>query len=307
MVSIIIVNWNSGRLLERCVRSLIAHAGGCQIIVVDNASTDSSLSFADGAGADVSVLRNDRNAGFAGGNNLGWRMSKGDHILFLNPDTECFPESIIRLQQTLVDDRAIWAVGGRLVSASGNSQLNFNVRSFPSIGSVAAEMLFIDSIWPSNPWTRTVRISGIDHPVDVDQPAAACLMVSRAALESIGGFDETFYPAWFEDVDLCRRIRSQGGRIQYRPDACFLHQGGYSLGQMTLQDFLESFHANQIRYFRKHHGARAASRVRRLIVTGLFMRAGISMIHAPGADGSRMAASKMFWNAARRILKLREV
>jgi GT2 family glycosyltransferase len=306
VISIIIVNWNSGGLLENCVRSLLAHATGCEIIIVDNASTDSSLSFAESAGANLTILRNDRNAGFAGGNNIGWRTCKGDHILFLNPDTECFPESIPRLQQTLINDRAIWAVGGRLVNESGDSRLNFNVRSFPSIGSVAAEMFFMDEIWPSNPWTRTMRIAGIDHSIDVDQPAAACLMVSRAALESIGGFDEEFYPAWFEDVDLCRRIRAQGGRIQYRPDACFLHQGGYSLGQMSLQDFLESFHSNQIRYFRKHHGLSAALRVQRLIVLGLKIRAGLCMIHSPAPNLSRTASSKMFRGAARSISKLLE-
>ena len=180
-------------------------------------------------GADLSILRNNRNIGFAAGNNLGWRASKGDRILFLNPDTECLPESIPRLEQTLISDHAIWAVGGRLVGPTGKPQFDFNVRSFPTIGSVASEMFFLDEIWPSNPWSHSVHPDDGGQPVDVDQPAAACLMVSRAALESIGGFDEAFYPAWFEDVDLCRRIRNQGGRIQFQPNACFLHHGGYSL------------------------------------------------------------------------------
>ena len=306
MISIVIVNWNSGQLLENCVRSLLANAAGCQIIIVDNASADSSLSFADKIGADLSILRNNRNIGFAAGNNLGWRASKGDRILFLNPDTECLPESISRLEQTLVSDPAIWAVGGRLVSPTGKSQMDFNVRSFPTIGSVASEMFFLDEIWPSNPWSHSVHPDDGGQPVDVDQPAAACLMVSRAALESIGGFDEAFYPAWFEDVDLCRRIRNQGGRIQFQPNARFLHHGGYSLGRISRQDFLESFHTNQIRYFRKHYGPRAASRVRRLILLGLFLRAGLSMIHSPATEMSRAAASKMFWNAARHIFRLRE-
>jgi N-acetylglucosaminyl-diphospho-decaprenol L-rhamnosyltransferase len=307
VVSIIIVNWDSGRLLESCVRSLLDNAAGHQIVIVDNASTDSSLSFADRIGSDVSILRNDRNTGFAAASNAGWRASKGDSILFLNPDTECLPGSIDRLEQTLKSDSAIWAVGGRLVSPSGKSQKDFNVLSFPSIGSVASEMFFIDEIWPSNPWSRRIRIGHADRALDVDQPAAACLMVSRKALESIGGFDEAFYPAWFEDVDLCRRIRNQGGRIQYEPSACFLHHGGYSLARMSLQDFLESFHTNQIRYFGRHHGPSAALRVKRLIVLGLFMRAGISMIYPPARNLSRAASSKIFRSAARRILKVSKV
>jgi len=96
-------------------------------------------------------------------------------------------------------------------------------------------------------------------------------MVARTALDAIGGFDEIFSPAWFEDVDLCRRIRNQGGRIQYQPGARFIHHGGYSLRRMRRQDFLVLFHTNQIRYFNKHHGPRTASRVKRWVILGLLL------------------------------------
>ena len=307
MISIVIVNWNSGTLLENCVRSLLANAAGREIIIVDNASVDSSLNFAGKIGTNLLILRNDRNIGFAAANNLGWQAGKGDSILFLNPDTECLPESAERLEQTLKSSAAIWAVGGRLMSPAGKPQLNFNVQSFPSVASVASEMLGIDEIWPLNPWCRRMRIGNAERALDVDQPAAACLMVSRSALEFIGGFDGAFYPAWFEDVDLCRRIRNQGGRIQYEPNAAFLHHGGYSLDRMSLQDFLESFHTNQIRYFGKHCGPEAALRVKRLILLGLYIRAGISIFHAPAGNISRAAASKMFRGAARSIMKVSTV
>jgi N-acetylglucosaminyl-diphospho-decaprenol L-rhamnosyltransferase len=304
VISIVIVNWNSGQFLENCVRSLLAHAAGCPITIVDNASTDASLNFADKIDAKLSVLHNNRNAGFAAGNNLGWRASEGDSVLFLNPDTECLPESVFRLEKTLQSNPDIWAVGGRLISPSGKSPRNFNVRTFPSVGSVTCEMLFIDEVWPSNPWSHFMRTDSIRQPIDVDQPAAACLMISKTALESIGGFDEAFYPAWFEDVDLCLRIRRSGGRIRYQPNAAFLHHGGYSLEHMSRQDFLETFHANQIRYFAKHYGPKAASRVRRLVLLGLFLRSGLSMLHSPAAGISRAAASRMFRNAARHIMDL---
>jgi N-acetylglucosaminyl-diphospho-decaprenol L-rhamnosyltransferase len=301
VVSIVIVNWNSGRLLEKCVGSLLVNARECEIIIVDNASTDSSMDFADVIGAKVSILRNDRNAGFAAANNLGWRKSKGDSILFLNPDTECLPGSIELLEKTLKSDKAIWAAGGRLMSPAGESKNKFNVLSFPSIRSVASDAFFIDEVWPSNPWSRRMKIENAGRSLSVDQPAAACLMVARDALESIDGFDEAFYPAWFEDVDLCRRIHDRGARILYEPDACFVHHGGYSLDQLSLEDFLEFFHANQIRYFRKHHGAGAALRVKRMLVLGLYVRAGISLIYPIARNRSRAAASRAFRSAARRI------
>jgi GT2 family glycosyltransferase len=147
--------------------------------------------------------------------------------------------------------------------------------------------------------------------VDVDQPAAACLMVSRAALEMIGGFDEDFRPAWFEDVDLCRRIRNHGGRIRYEPGAKFLHHGSYSLGHLSRQDFLEYFHGNQIRYFRKHYGPAAASRAKHLIVIGLLIRSAAFLAAAffarpPASGESRNASAKACWKTARSISKLSE-
>jgi N-acetylglucosaminyl-diphospho-decaprenol L-rhamnosyltransferase len=307
LISIVIVNWNSGQLLNRCIQSLLRNAAGCQIVVVDNASTDSSLLFAEAIHtADLSILRNHQNVGFAAGNNLGWRRSSGDRILFLNPDTECLPESISCLEQTLAADSAVWAVGGHLLSPSGKSQTGFNVRVFPGIKTVAAEMLLVDGLWPFNQGGRTRRIANASEPLDVDQPAGACLMVARAALESVGGFDEEFHPAWFEDVDLCRRIRDIGGRIQYQPKARFLHHGGYSLHQMPRQDFLEIFHTNQIRYFGKHHGWRAALQVKRWIVAGLILRSALSIVIPPAPGIARSSAVKIYWRAARRIAGLQE-
>jgi N-acetylglucosaminyl-diphospho-decaprenol L-rhamnosyltransferase len=303
MISVVIVNWNSGPLLESCVQSLLRNAAGCKITIVDNASTDSSLHFAEPLKDRIRVIRNSRNLGFATASNIGRRAEEGDRILFLNPDAECLPGSMDRLVHTLDSDKQVWAAAGQLVSPSGQPQTRY-LRAFPSAGRVAADMLLVEKIWPSNPWSRPNCLSGDAFPRDVDQPAAACLMVTRTAMDAIGGFDEDFSPAWFEDVDLCRRIRNQGGRIRYEPQAKFLHHGGHSLTQMSRQEFLEIFHRNQIRYFRKHHGVRAAARVRHLIVAGLLLRSGLSLA-IPAAPGkSRKAAAADYWKAARSISKL---
>jgi N-acetylglucosaminyl-diphospho-decaprenol L-rhamnosyltransferase len=304
MISIVIVNWNSGRLLERCVASLLANAAGCQILIVDNASTDSSLLFADKIPNDLTILRNDRNMGFAAASNLGWRAGKGDYVLFLNPDAECLPGSVRYLEQAFLDNSGVWAAGGHLISPSGQSQSRFNVRTFPSIRSAAAELLFLDAIWPANRWICPYPIGKSEEALEVDQPAAACLMVSKTALESIDGFDESFHPAWFEDVDLCRRIRNQGGRILYQPRANFNHHGGYSLKRLSRKDFLEIFHTNQIRYFKKHHGLQAALRIKRLIELGLVLRGALSLVYPLIPNASRGASARMFVETARRIASL---
>jgi N-acetylglucosaminyl-diphospho-decaprenol L-rhamnosyltransferase len=307
VISIVIVNWNSGKLLESCVRSLIENDAGCEIVIVDNASKDSSLLFIDEIRTDLSIIRNDHNMGFAAANNLGWRASKGDPVLFLNPDTKCFPGSIKLLEQAFTIDKMVCAVGGCLIGPSGKPQSSYSVRAFPSLPRVAAETFFIDKIWPFSRWLRVDLAAGGGSPVDVEQPAAACLMVSKRVLESIKGFDENFHPAWFEDVDLCRRIHNQGGRVLHHPGARFMHHGGHSLGNLSRQDFLEIYHTNQIRYFKKHHGPGTAANVRRFIIFGLFLRSALSLVYPLAPKSSWAGSIKAFWKAARHIPPLREV
>jgi N-acetylglucosaminyl-diphospho-decaprenol L-rhamnosyltransferase len=308
MISIVIANWNSGRLLENCVRSLFENASGAEITVVDNASSDSSLSFMEAGPVlhgRVSVIRNDDNLGFAAACNQGWRASAGCHILFLNPDTECLPGSIHRLEQTLSAAPGVWAVGGCLVAPAGEFPSDFNVRPFPDIAGLAADMLFLKRISVGRRRSRALSPSRAFAAMEVDQPAAACLMVTKAALESIDGFDESFYPAWFEDVDLCRRIRDHGGRIQFQPGARFLHHGGYSTALLSRRRFLEIYHGNQLRYFRKHHGQAAAARARILIIAGLMIRSALSIAASPPRGVSRSDSITAYWNAAVHLSKPR--
>ncbi len=308
-VSVVIVNWNSGSMLESCLRSLSANAPGHEVIVVDNASSDGSLSFAAPLAGSISILCNSDNLGFAAACNQGWHRSRGELVLFLNPDTEAQPGAVDRLAQYLQSDSSVWAAGGRLLNPDGVPQIGFNVRAFPTIGCVLAEALLLDEIVPGNRWTRTHRMTDWDHASlrDVDQPAGACLMVRRNVLEKLDGFDERYGPAWFEDVDLCKRIRSAGGRIIFVPGADFLHHGGSSLGRLRRQDFLESFYANRLRYFARHHGQQVASRIRTITILGLRLRAVLSLVHPVAGGHGRLASARIFREAAHRIAAMPEV
>lgn len=305
MISVVIVNWNSGPFLERCVLSLLKYAEDAEIIIVDNASSDSSLDFATRSQVPLVILRNEENLGFAAGSNLGWRKSSGEKILFLNPDTESRSGAVSALAHSMLTDSKIWAAAGKLVSPSGQHQQGFNVLAFPTLASVAADLLLLEELWPSNPWTRRYRMSGWDHSSarEVDQPAAACLMVRRRALERLNGFDENFRPAWFEDVDLCRRIHDNGGRILFEPASEFQHHGGSSLKHLAREEFLRLFHTNQLLYFHKHHGEDEARRVRRLIISGMYLRAALSCIHPLIAGSTRSESAKIFWRTARHFAK----
>jgi GT2 family glycosyltransferase len=303
MISVVIVNWNSGRLLETCVASLLNHAAGCEIVVVDNASEDCSADFVSSGTPNPILLKNTKNLGFAAANNAGWRHAKGDPVLFLNPDAQCQQGSVDLLAQTLLRDPSLWACAGLLLPLAPTARAEINVRRLPTVSSTTAELLLLDEIWPGNPWTKRYRMMGEDlrNPCEVEQPAAACLMLRRSALDSLEGFDERFRPAWFEDVDLCARIRTAGGRILLQPGARFLHHGGYSLNRLPYDKFLEYYHANQIRYFAKHHGDRAAAKIRALVVAGMRLRAVISLLHSLVRGSSRLQSSRIYRTAARRF------
>ncbi len=301
MISVVIVNWNSGIRLEKCVASLLRCAPGCEIVIVDNASDDHSADFALAIRPSPVLVRNTTNLGFAAANNAGWRRSGGDFVLFLNPDVECTESAVDSLCQALARSPSFWACAGRLVPCSTSVRSESGLRRLPTVLSVAAEMLLLDKIWSRNPWTARYGTQGeyLRGDREVEQPPAACIMFRRSALEAVDGFDEAFIPAWFEDVDLCKRIRDKGGRILFVPAAQFRHYGGYSLDKLPYAKFLEYYHSNQIRYFAKHHGAQSAGQVRRLVIAGMRLRAALSLLH-PLVKGSTRAQSYQFFSSAAR-------
>jgi N-acetylglucosaminyl-diphospho-decaprenol L-rhamnosyltransferase len=315
-VSILIVNWNARDPLARCLRSLTSGPPSpspernaparsetpFQIIVLDNASHDGSADMVARDFPHVQLLRQTENHGFAGGVNRARRAATGDTLLLLNPDIEVAdvatvtpataPDAIATLADTLERDPRIGAVGGRLVNPDGTPQHGFNIRRFPTIASIAADLLLIDHLWPNNPATRryAARDLADAEPADVDQPAAACLMVRASLFDSLGGLDEQFQPAWFEDVDFCRRIHAAGFRIRYEPRATFRHHGGIAMRALGVGAFSKIWYRNLERYVKKHHGAGARIVVKALIAIGMLLRIVISL-----ARGDPEAA-RAYWS-----------
>jgi GT2 family glycosyltransferase len=194
------------------------------------------------------------------------------------------------------------AAGGSLVGDDGQPQHGFHVRRFPTLATWTADLWLIDRIWPGNPASRRYRAEdqtrGARLPVEVDQPAAACLMVRRDVFDAIGGMDERFHPAWFEDVDFCRRLRDAGHRILFVPDAAFVHTGGVAMRHLGLREFSRVFYRNMQRYARKHHGPLGLLASKALIVTGMLLRAAIVLPAGRRRDAGAYLA--VAWDALAR-------
>ena len=292
-VSILIVNWNAHEPLARALEAL--RGTPFQIIVVDNASHDGSADLVARDFPTVTLLREPENRGFAGGVNRARAAATGDHLLLLNPDIEATAAAIDTLSRTLDADPRIGAVAGRLVNADGTPQRGFNVRRFPTLASISADLLLIDHLWPDNPASRRYFARDLpdDVPADVDQPAAACLMVRAMLFDVLGGLDERFHPAWFEDVDFCRRLQAAGARIRYEPRATFIHRGGVAMRALGLGSFSRIWYRNLALYVRKQHGLAAWLTVKGLIAIGMLLRVAISL-----ARGDRQAA-QAYWSVLR--------
>jgi N-acetylglucosaminyl-diphospho-decaprenol L-rhamnosyltransferase len=297
-IAILIVNWNARDHLLRCLGSLASLPH--QVVVVDNASEDGSADVVEQRYPEVTLVRSRTNLGFAGGvNRARHRAAYGpgpqaDRLLLLNPDTVATAGAIDALSAALAEDAAIGAVGGRLVHADGSPQSGFNVRRFPTLGSFAMDLLLIDQVWPGNPWTRRYLARDLDDgpdaaPADVDQPAAACLMVRAGAFDAINGMDEGFHPAWFEDVDFCRRLIAARYRIRFEPCATFVHQGGVAMRTLGLGRFSSIWYANMERYVRKHHGTAGWLLLKGLIGAGMSARIAISLLRGDGGSARAYA------------------
>lgn len=271
MISIVIVTWNSAAHIGRCLASLPNAA--VEIVVVDNASTDATIAEAANF-PHVKLITSRENLGFAAACNRGARESSGEILLFLNPDTE-LRSSLDPLEREFQRDPLCVALGARLVDAAGVPQVGFLVRRFPTTASLLFEVLLLNRLWPGNRVNRRYRCLHMDpgQPAWVDQPAGAALGLRRSAFERIGGFDERFYPLWFEDVDLCLRLKQAGGKISYQPELIFAHRGGHSIEALDFSDKQVYWYRNLIYYVQKNLGWWAGVVIRAGLVLGLSLRA----------------------------------
>jgi GT2 family glycosyltransferase len=278
-VSTLVVCWNNREFLGRCLESIPA---GTELVVVDNGSTDGSADFVAGRFPAARLIRDTTNAGFAAGVNKAARLASGDYLLLLNPDAEATPRSIERLVDTLDEHVTCGAAAGRLLSMTEEPQPDFHARRLPTITSLGADLLLVSRVWPTNPVTRRAEGGDVDQTRagPVEHMASSCLMIRRTAFEAVGGFDEQFFPAWFEDVDFCKRLRDRGWDVYFVPNSVFRHIGGVSMRGLENARQKRMFYRNLERYVRKHHGRSGLAAVKAMLVAGMGLRVAASALRA---------------------------
>lgn len=253
-----------------------------ELVVVDNAS-EGELALGP-----ARLVRPGRNLGFAGGANAGIAETRAPIVLILNPDAVPESGALERLLEGFAKYPDAAGLAPRLHGPHGEPQWAWQLQRIPTPGALLRHTLPLGG----GGGGLSVEPAAGDP---VEQPAAAALALRRSALEAVGGFDDGFQPAWFEDVDLARRLAAAGRVLRYWPAARFRHGLGSTVPRLGYGPFLSIYYRNLVRYLGKHHGAGWALAARLLLIPGMLARLLLLPLRRPARARSRGEAFRGIW------------
>ena len=255
-VAAVLVNYNAGGELARALRSIGDELATLpwEAVVVDNASADGSAASATGCAPMVRLVQNTVNVGFSRGVNQGLAASTAPLVLIMNPDCRLVAGAVATLRGVLDAHPQCAIVGPRILNPDGSVQ--GSARGDPDMWTgLFGRTTLLYRLVPFLPVAkRNVVVEGAirsgDASVVVDWLSGACMLARRTALEQVGGFDERFFLYW-EDADLCRRLRARGCHVRYVPGATAIHRVGQS--SRTARTFaIRAFHQSAYLYYATH-------------------------------------------------------
>jgi len=274
-VQVIIVNFNAGETLSRCVQSVLSTREKVSITVVDNASADGSVEEIQslfGRLENVEIFCNDKNIGFSRAVNTAAGMGDEELLLILNPDCELLPGALGHLKQALEHDPLAALSGPTVVDRAGVVQKG-TLRRFPDPWN---SLVTLTGLWRLGRWFPAFK--GVnrhqsplpDSNTTVEAVSGACMLVRRKAFEDAGSMDEG-YGLHCEDLDLMYRLRQQGNHCVFVPAARVFHQQGVSSRSRPLWVHRQK-HLGMQRFFRKFQAQRYPLPVRWLVIAGIWLR-----------------------------------
>lgn len=250
--SIIIVNHQTKDYLRRTLQSFAPQLNGqgAEIIVVDNDSNDGSIEMLQDEFPYVKLICLEDNLGFGRANNIGIKSSKGKLLVLLNSDTEASPEALTAMAQYMETNGSIGALGCKIIDNSGNLQLSLG--KFPTFFGEIIRKFLHSRLSLNDPLIRDYVEAKYNGKVETDWVSAACVIFRREALDKAGLFDHPFF-MYFEDVDLCYRIKQAGWKIYYNSQISIMHHGGMTARQNLARSYLE-YRRSQFYFCRKYYG-----------------------------------------------------
>jgi len=250
------VNWRSLGYLRASLASLYRETRGFtwEVVVVDNASGDGAEDVIRHEFPDVIFIQSDQNLGFARANNLGYRHSTGDVLLFLNPDTEIADNVFARMMAHLAADASTGAVGARLLNSDGSLQTSC-VQSYPTIWNQLLDSEFLRRRIPaSRLWGMQALFTAGDQPAEVEAISGACFMVRRRVFEQVSLFTETYF-MYGEDIDLSYKVSRSSWKVRYLPNCHVIHHGGKSSSKQSDHFSALGQRKSVLHFFRRTRGS----------------------------------------------------
>jgi GT2 family glycosyltransferase len=264
-VSVLIVSFNTRDVLNECLRSLeaVRQDLSLEVIVVDNASRDGSVAMLQARYPQVKVIASPVNLGFGRANNRAYQEASGRYIVLLNSDAFLHPDALAVSIQKMEQHPLVGLGGGQLLSRDG--ALQPSARMFPSLLNHLLVMSGLSDKFPKSRFFGRPDRTWADplHDAEVEWVPGAYSIIRNEAIRSVGFFDPAFF-LYYEEVDLCKRIRQAGWKVMYWPDIRVVHIGGESSRQVgTLE--MSSTGAqlvlwrmrSTLLYFRKHGGVKS--------------------------------------------------
>jgi hypothetical protein len=252
LLSVIILTWNSEEFIEACLESIFEDKGSIdlEVIVIDNASGDGTVEIIKEFEPEVRLIFNQKNLGYSKGNNQGIEIAKGKYILLLNPDIVLEENSLKLMLRFLQEHKEIDGLGPQLLNKDGSIQSS--CREFPDFAILLWELTGLSYLFSRSRTLGRWRMGYFDFKSsrEVEQPMGSCLLLRREILRKVGTFDEEF-PIFFNDVDLCYRIRKSGGKLYFYPEAKAFHYKGGSTRKAKPKMILSS-HSSFFRFLKKH-------------------------------------------------------
>ncbi len=235
-LSVIIVNWNGGELLRRSVESIVACPPSLdyEVVVIDNASTDGSIALlresqlAGLADQRLRIIENSANLGFGQANNQAFALTDSPFLFLLNPDAEVTPGSIDQLIATVRSDSRVGAAGPRMLNSDGSLQISV-WRTPPTVREILLSQMKLYHLLPRRLRGELLLGGHWDHNRERPVPmlSGAAILVRRAVIEQVGGFDDRFH-MYGEDNEWSLRITRGGWRLIFQPAALIIHHGSQS-------------------------------------------------------------------------------
>jgi N-acetylglucosaminyl-diphospho-decaprenol L-rhamnosyltransferase len=270
-LAVVVVNYNAGDYLPRCLGSVFASSGdlSVDVVVVDNGSRDGSAASAVAAHPRARLIENRSNLGFAAAANIGIRATEAPYVLLLNPDAEIVSGTLASLVKVADEHPDAGAVGPLVRNPDRTIQPS--ARRVPRTFE-AVMHAFLGPVAPGNRWTRAYTMADWDRTTEreVEWISGSAMLLRRRALQEVGVFDDGYF-MYVEDVDLCTRLRRSGWTVLFSPELEVIHEMGVSARGQSHRMARE--HSRSIyRYFSKHRARGPAVLLKPFVKGALALR-----------------------------------